>query len=89
MSSFQRLPCEILGEIAAYALEMGIQPSEMNLICRSLTEAINGMKTLWSNICISRSLRFPKALKKPMLSIESIDNVRAFEIYTDLCDLDF
>jgi hypothetical protein len=84
MSSFQHLPYEILGEIAAYALEMGIQPSEMNLICRSMTEVINGTKTLWSNICISRYLRYPKALEKPLPFVEGIDHVRAFEIYIDL-----
>jgi len=52
IATFQRLPPEVLSDIATYCMEMGGSPARLNQICGSMRETFNGMKAVWSKICL-------------------------------------
>jgi hypothetical protein len=53
ISSFRRLPAEILCEIIVNALNMGQSLARLSEVCASMRSAIIGMKQLWTNITLS------------------------------------
>jgi hypothetical protein len=53
LSSFRRLPAEILCEIVLHAVNNGLSPVRLSKVCASMREAVIGMKRLWTTIFLS------------------------------------
>jgi hypothetical protein len=54
LSSFRRLPAEILCEIVLHAINKGQSPIKLSKVCASMRDAVIGMKRLWSTISLCR-----------------------------------
>lgn len=53
LAAFRRLPPEILSEIALRCVEGGGSPSQLNQICTSMRDAVNGTKSLWAKMYLA------------------------------------
>lgn len=56
IAPFQRMPTEILCEIARHAVYELTPPMLLNQICSAMRDAVNGFKAFWKHINISREL---------------------------------
>jgi hypothetical protein len=55
VSAMQRVPLEIIGEIASLAVASGVSPLTLSHVCRSWRATAIGTKILWSNIQIHQT----------------------------------
>jgi hypothetical protein len=52
IAPFNRMPTEILCEIACHAVDQETSPLLLNQICAPMRDAVNGFKALWNHIYI-------------------------------------
>jgi uncharacterized small protein (DUF1192 family) len=61
ISSFRRLPAEILCEIIVLAVQKGASPIKLSKVCASMRAAVIGMKRLWTTIFLSTQRPYYRA----------------------------
>jgi hypothetical protein len=72
ISSFRRLPAEILCEIVLHAINKGQSPIRLSEVSASMRDAIIGMKQLWTTIYLCARRPYARSLVSQLTPIMTI-----------------
>jgi hypothetical protein len=86
IAPFNRMPTEILCEIAWHAVGQETSPSLLNQICAPMRDAVNGFKAFWNHIYIKR-WSSPKANKVRFQSAFFLSELCSERNHMQLCTM--